>query len=112
VPDRPIQHRILELVEQIVASMNSVGTTELTAFDRHIGARVRSRRLELRLSESSTAEVLRCTIDQLRAYEEGRAHISAVLLFELSRVLSVEVNYFFLGVPAHAKLGRADEAID
>jgi transcriptional regulator with XRE-family HTH domain len=104
MPDRPIQQRIVELVEQIVASISPVGAMELTALDRHIGARVRSRRLELRLSESSVAEALRCTIDRLRAFEEGRAHISAVLLFDISRVLDVEVSYFFQSVPVNAKL--------
>jgi len=47
---------------------------------------------------------MRCTIDHLRACEEGTAHISTVLLFEMSRVLDVEVSYFFDGVSVKAKL--------
>jgi transcriptional regulator with XRE-family HTH domain len=102
--DRLIQERIVQLIEQIGASISAVGAVELTTLDRHVGARVRGRRLELRLSESSAAEALRCTIDYLRACEEGRAHISAALLFEMSRVLKVEVSYFFDGVSVNATL--------
>jgi transcriptional regulator with XRE-family HTH domain len=102
--DRPIQQRIVELVEQVADRNSAVGAAELTALDRHVGARVRGRRLELQLSESRAAEALRCTIDHLRACEEGRAHISAVLLFEMSRVLDVEVSYFFHGVSVNGEL--------
>jgi transcriptional regulator with XRE-family HTH domain len=102
--DRPTQQRIVELVEQIAAIMTPAGP-KLTALDRHIGGRVRNRRLELRLSESSVAEALKCTVDHLRAFEEGRTHMTAVLLFEISRVLEVEVSYFFDG-PVNATLNQ------
>src|SRR5580704_2619961 len=102
--DRRIQQRIVELVEQVADRNSAVGAAELTALDRHVGARVRGRRLELQLSESRAAEALRCTIDHLRACEEGRAHISAVLLFEMSRILKVEVSYFFDGVSVNGEL--------
>jgi transcriptional regulator with XRE-family HTH domain len=103
MPDHRIQQIIVHLVEQVADRISSVGAAELTALDRHVGARVRGRRLELQLSESRATEALRCTIDHLRACEEGRAHISAVLLFEMSRVLNVEVSYFFHGVSVNAK---------
>jgi transcriptional regulator with XRE-family HTH domain len=102
--DRRLQDHIVQLIEQVGASISAVEAAQVTALDCHIGARVRGRRLELRLSESSAAEALRCTIDYLRACEEGRAHISAALLFEISRVLEVEVSYFFDGVSVSAKL--------
>jgi transcriptional regulator with XRE-family HTH domain len=104
ISDRRIQQRIVELVEQVADRNSAAGAVELTTLDRHVGARVRGRRLELRLSESSIAEALRCTIDYIRAWEEGRAHISAALLFEMSRILEVEVSYFFDGVSVNAKL--------
>jgi transcriptional regulator with XRE-family HTH domain len=104
IPDRGLQQCIVHLVEQASTSMSAVGAMELTTLDRHVGARIRGRRLELQLSESSAAEALRCTIDHLRASEEGRAHISAVLLFEMSRLLDVEVRYFFDGISVNAKL--------
>jgi ribosome-binding protein aMBF1 (putative translation factor) len=102
--DRRIQQRIVELVEQVADRNSAVGAAELSALDRHVGARVRGRRLELQLSESRAAEALRCTIDHLRACEEGRAHISAVLLFEMSRILKVEVSHFFDGVSVNGEL--------
>ena len=108
IPDRRIQQRIVELVEQVADRNSAVGAAELTALDRHVGARVRGRRLELQLSESKAAEALRCTIDHLRACEEGTAHISAVLLFEMSRVLDVEVSYFFDGVSVNRELQHED----
>jgi transcriptional regulator with XRE-family HTH domain len=104
IPDRGIQQCIVDLIERVAERISAVGAMELTTLDRHVGARVRGRRLELRLSESSAAEALRCTIDYIRACEEGRAHISAALLFEMSRILEVEVSYFFDGVSVNAKL--------
>jgi transcriptional regulator with XRE-family HTH domain len=104
IPDRGIQQCFVHLVERVADRISAVGAVELTTLDRHVGARVRGRRLELQLSESSAAEALRCTIDYLRACEEGTAHISAVLLFEMSRILEVEVSYFFDGVSVNAKL--------
>jgi hypothetical protein len=44
--DRRIQQRIVELVEQVADKNSAVGAAGLTALDRHVGARVRGRRLE------------------------------------------------------------------
>lgn len=69
----------------------------MTAMDCHIGERARGRRIELGLSERDAAKALGHSVDHLRDCEAGRIHISAVFLFEISRLLDVEISYFFRG---------------
>lgn len=69
----------------------------MTAIDCHVGARARDRRIELGISEHDAAKALGRSVDHLRDCEAGRAHMSAVFLFEISRLLDVEIGYFFHG---------------
>ena len=45
--------------------------------DRHVGGRVRSRRIEARLSEAEFAAALGVSMQQLNDFEEGRERILA-----------------------------------
>jgi hypothetical protein len=53
--------------------------------------------MELGISEYDAAKALGCSVDHLRDCEAGRVHISAVFLFEISRLLDIEISYFFHG---------------
>jgi transcriptional regulator with XRE-family HTH domain len=74
------------------------GAVNLSAIDCHVGARARVRRIELGISEYDAAKALGRSVDHLRDCETGKVHISAAFLFEISRLLDVEINYFFHGV--------------
>jgi transcriptional regulator with XRE-family HTH domain len=80
----------------------------LSAIDCHVGARARVRRMELGISEYDAAKALGRSVGHLRDCETGRVHISAVFLFEISRLLDVEINYFFHGVSARIDGASAD----
>jgi transcriptional regulator with XRE-family HTH domain len=68
--------------------------------DRHVGARVRMRRLMVGLSQSKLAGALDVTFQQVQKYEKGANRIGASRLQQLARVLEVPPSFFFEGAPA------------
>jgi transcriptional regulator with XRE-family HTH domain len=60
-----------------------------------VGARLRERRQALCLTQVELARALGLTFQQVQKYECGTNRVSASRLFELSRILSVHINYFF-----------------
>jgi transcriptional regulator with XRE-family HTH domain len=70
--------------------------------DRHVGARVRMRRLMVGLSQSKLADSLDVTFQQVQKYEKGANRIGASRLQQLARVLDVPPAFFFDGAPANA----------
>ncbi len=63
--------------------------------DRHVGRRVRARRTLLGMSQTSLAQALGLTFQQVQKYERGANRISASALFRLSLALNVPVAFFF-----------------
>ena len=63
--------------------------------DVHVGQRVRLRRTMLGLSQERLAEAIGLTFQQIQKYEKGANRIGSSRLFDLSRILSVPVGYFF-----------------
>src|SRR6266403_3315981 len=70
------------------------------AIDNHVGGRIRDRRIMLGLTQQQLAEVIGVTYQQAHKYERGINRVSAGRLFEVARVLSVPVAYFFEGLDA------------
>jgi transcriptional regulator with XRE-family HTH domain len=70
--------------------------------DRHVGTRVRMRRLHLGLSQEKLGDALGITFQQIQKYEKGSNRIGASRLQLASKVLGVPVNYFFDGAGAEA----------
>jgi transcriptional regulator with XRE-family HTH domain len=68
--------------------------------DKHVGARVRMRRLMLDLSQSYIADALGLTFQQVQKYEKGSNRISASRLQHISQILQVPVPFFFEDAPA------------
>jgi len=67
--------------------------------DRHVGARVRMRRLMVGLSQTKLGESLDVTFQQIQKYEKGANRIGASRLQQLARVLDVTPAFFFEGAP-------------
>ena len=78
------------------ASRRSTGRTQ--DIDRHVGARVRERRIMLGLTQQQLADLIGVTYQQAHKYERGINRVSAGRLYEISQVLSVPVGYFFDGL--------------
>ncbi len=68
------------------------------AADRHVGARIRERRIMMGLSQQQLARMIGVTYQQAHKYERGLNRISAGRLFEIAQVLAVPVSYFFDGL--------------
>ena len=66
--------------------------------DRHVGARMRERRVVLGLTQQQMAEIIGVTYQQAHKYEKGINRIAAGRLYHIARALGVEVGYFFEGL--------------
>jgi transcriptional regulator with XRE-family HTH domain len=66
--------------------------------DRHVGARMRERRIMLRLTQQQMAELIGVTYQQAHKYEKGINRVSAGRLYHIAQALGVEVGYFFEGL--------------
>jgi transcriptional regulator with XRE-family HTH domain len=73
--------------------------------DRHVGARIRERRIMLGLTQQQLADLIGVTYQQAHKYERGINRVSAGRLFEVAQVLSVPVTYFFDGLAHEAERG-------
>jgi transcriptional regulator with XRE-family HTH domain len=68
------------------------------AIDDHVGQRIRERRIMLGLTQQQLAELIGVTYQQAHKYERGINRVSAGRLFEIGRVLSVPITYFYEGL--------------
>ena len=66
--------------------------------DRHVGARVRERRVALGLTQHQVAELIGTSYQQAHKYETGINRISAGRLYQIAQALEVEPGYFFQGL--------------
>jgi transcriptional regulator with XRE-family HTH domain len=65
--------------------------------DAEVGARIRSRRRAIGLSQGKLAESLGITFQQVQKYEKGANRVGASRLQNLANALRVPVAYFFDG---------------
>jgi transcriptional regulator with XRE-family HTH domain len=66
--------------------------------DDHVGRRIRERRILLGLTQGELAEMIGVTYQQAHKYEHGINRVSAGRLFEIARVLSAPITYFYEGI--------------
>jgi transcriptional regulator with XRE-family HTH domain len=74
--------------------------------DKHVGARVRMRRMMLSMSQEKLGDALDLTFQQVQKYEKGTNRIGASRLQQISQILQVPVAFFFEGAPAAHTIGR------
>jgi transcriptional regulator with XRE-family HTH domain len=74
--------------------------------DRHVGAKLRERRLMLGMTQQQMAELIGVTYQQAHKYEKGINRIASGRLFTIARALGVEVGYFFEDFDAEASALR------
>jgi transcriptional regulator with XRE-family HTH domain len=65
--------------------------------DALVGARLRLRRKQLRISQEKLGKEVGVSFQQVQKYENGTNRIGAGRLAEISKVLDVPVAYFFTG---------------
>jgi transcriptional regulator with XRE-family HTH domain len=64
---------------------------------------VRMRRMMLGMSQSTLANGLDLTFQQVQKYEKGTNRISASRLQHISQILQLPVTFFFEGTPGQSK---------
>src|ERR1039458_6289870 len=76
--------------------------------DKHVGSRVRMRRMMLSMSQEKLGDALGLTFQQVQKYEKGTNRIGASRLQQISNILQVPVSFFFEGapnMPGHTGMG-------
>ncbi len=84
-------------------------------FNRHLGSKLRMRRLALGLTQTKVANAINVTFQQIQKYEKGTNGISSLRLMQLANFLKVPVIYFFEDYPGYLNLSvnsEKTEAID
>jgi transcriptional regulator with XRE-family HTH domain len=81
------------------------------SLDRHLGERMRMRRMLISMSQERLADALGLTFQQVQKYEKGTNRISASRLHQIADVLGVDIHFFFENSPADKTgRGKADSA--
>ena len=70
--------------------------------DKHVGSRVRMRRMMLAMSQEKLGDALGLTFQQVQKYEKGINRIGAGRLFEVANILGVPISFFYEDVGANA----------
>ena len=64
-------------------------------FNKHLGNKLKLRRLSLGLTQTKVAKAINVTFQQIQKYEKGTNGVSSIRLLQLANYLKVPVNYFF-----------------
>ena len=78
--------------------------------DVQVGNRVRIRRMLIGMSQERLGDLLGLTFQQVQKYEKGVNRIGAGRLFEVARILSVPVDFFYEGLPTNIPAGNDTDA--
>src|SRR5215207_10273174 len=68
--------------------------------DKHVGSRVRMRRVLIGMSQEKLGEALGLTFQQVQKYEKGTNRIGASRIQQISEILQVPVSFLFEGGPS------------
>jgi transcriptional regulator with XRE-family HTH domain len=64
-------------------------------FNKHLGNKLKLRRLALGLTQTKVAKAIHVTFQQIQKYEKGTNGVSSIRLLQIANYLKVPVNYFF-----------------
>ncbi len=67
--------------------------------DRHVGGRVRMRRMMIGISQEKLGNELKLTFQQVQKYEKGANRIGASRLAHIASILNVPISFFYEGAP-------------
>ena len=69
-------------------------------FNKHLGSKLRLRRLALGLTQTKVAQAINVTFQQIQKYEKGTNGISSLRIMQLSNFLKVPITFFFEDFPS------------
>ena len=80
-----------------------------SSVDRHIGARIRARRLDIGLSQERLGDEIGVTFQQIQKYEKGVNRVAASTLIDIAAALDVRIEAL---LPAPGKGGVSETGLD
>ena len=92
------------------ADVVSTSATFPDPTDKHVGNRVRMRRMMLGMSQTKLGDALGLTFQQVQKYERGTNRIGAGRLQQLAYILQVPVPFFFEGLPLPSETSSEEDA--
>ena len=82
-------------------------------FNRHLGSKLRMRRLSLGLTQTKVAQAINVTFQQIQKYEKGTNGISSLRIMQLASFLKVPIVFFFEDLPAYTEESfDSDKTVD
>jgi transcriptional regulator with XRE-family HTH domain len=88
---------------RLKAKIGIAGKKIPNPIDKHVGSRVRMRRMMLGMSQEKLGDGLNLTFQQVQKYEKGTNRIGASRLQHIANILQVPVEFFFEGAPGQLK---------
>ena len=79
--------------------------------DRHVGTRIRGRRVGMRISQTKLGQAIGVTFQQVQKYESGTNRVGASNLFKIAQSLGVDVSFFFQGIEEEGQLAQGGAAL-
>jgi len=70
-------------------------------FNRHLGSKLRMKRLSLGLTQTKVAQAINVTFQQIQKYEKGTNGISSLRIMQLANFLKVPIVFFFEDFPMY-----------
>ncbi len=80
--------------------------------DRHIGIRIRLRRVSIGMSQERLGDILGLTFQQVQKYEKGMNRVGAGRLVDIAQALEVPVGYFFEGYVKAPSQGSPGDGLE
>jgi len=74
---------------------NTTDEIPVRHIDKHVGSRIRERRILLGYTQQQMAKLIGVTYQQAHKYERGINRISAGRLYSIANALNVPISYFF-----------------
>ena len=81
-------------------------------FNRHLGTKLRMRRLALGLTQTKVAQAINVTFQQIQKYEKGTNGISSLRIMQLANFLKVPVVYFYEDFSSYEGETFANEKVE
>ena len=70
-------------------------------FNKHLGNKLKLRRLALGLTQTKVAKAISVTFQQIQKYEKGTNGVSSSRLMQLANFLKVPITYFYEDFPSY-----------
>ena len=81
-------------------------------FNKHLGNKLKLRRLALGLTQTKVAKAINVTFQQIQKYEKGTNGVSSNRLMQLSQFLKVPIIYFFEDYKEFKDINSTEETND